>query len=239
MGARYCFDTAVEQYSIRASSPVNIEGASLIDMSDEEEVVISLSWANQSASEILAQIAEQLEDLGMSEEAVDYYQSALILQPSNDLAAYRLGKLLIKTGRFSSAIDALKIALSGSPEHVDTLYFLSVAFFNAGDYTESLNYAKQALSLVPHHTGAYLLQLRNLSALGRWKEVEELCKRAPASLDNSGEVIFWTYAAALKLGQQNLANLLSGRVPKKMMKRFESFLYDDGHYGSEDSEIKL
>lgn len=209
----------------------------LNDMNDEEEVVIRISWASQSPGEMLAQIAEVLEELNISEEAVYYYQSALILQPSNDLAAYRLGKLLIKNGRYSDAIDLLKMALSGSQDHVDTLYSLSIAYFNAGEFSESLNVAKQALSLIPHHTGAYLLQLRSLGALGRWDEIKVLCKRVPAALDRSGEVAFWNYAAALNLGQLSLANSLFGRVPKKMMKRFESFLYDDGHNCSQDTEI--
>lgn len=192
-------------------------------------LMVNVSWDDQSPGEMLCQIAEVLETAGLYDHAISYYRHALVLQPEDSLAAYRLGKLLLRLGDNLGAMEALLVASTHLPEHPDTLYSLGKAYFNVQEYALALNMAERVLTLQPHHSGAFLQRLRCLVSLGDWEQVRTACQHVPDSLAGSGEVVLFNYLAAINLQDDGLASELYSHLPRKFKTRLKAHLDIDIH----------
>lgn len=183
-------------------------------------LALSVTWQGQSPAELLTQAGEWLEEQGRGMEAMRYYEAALVVDPSYSLAAFRCGRLALRRQEHAYAVKMLKHALQLTPDHAPTHYLMSLAYAGLGQFERVLASANSALQYDPQHAGAVLQKLRSLAALGRWSEIDHLCRGLPSSILQGQEVCLWRALAATHLGQPEAARSLYKKVSRKVRRRY-------------------
>ncbi len=153
----------------------------------KEFITLSISWHIQEPAELLTKVGEWLET-NRPDLAQAYFYAATLVNPTYDLAWYRLGDLCLRIGQYEQAVDAFRHAVELAPDHHPTWYKLSLALAQMGDIQGALEASLRVLQMAPLHSGAWLQRLRLLAKLGRWEEVYQLCQEVPKSLQSSKEV---------------------------------------------------
>jgi tetratricopeptide (TPR) repeat protein len=117
------------------------------------------------------------------EDAVDYLQRAVDLEPENADAWRELGEALLNDGRMKDATAAFRQAVELRPNDAGTLVHLAHAAYAAGDPEEAIGHIRQAVDRDPNSLGARRALLEIYRAAKRPEDAlaaaEELAESDP------------------------------------------------------------
>lgn len=125
-----------------------------------------------------AELAVQYAELGGYAKAVDAYQRALRLEPSNELWLRELGGVLLMMGNTREAGTALTLAAQLEPNDATAKRNLGVLHSRCGEWEQALACFKQAIMLAPDRSGLYWDAAVALDALGRREEAAREAREA-------------------------------------------------------------
>ena len=128
-------------------------------------------------AETLFNLANLLDSLGRTEEALALYRMAVAVQPERDKLWYNLGNLLLKMQRSAAAVRAYKTAtaLAGGRFH-DASINLGMAYQRLNSLPDALRCYDDALRTRPDHPAAHWNRALALLVSGHliegWREYE-------------------------------------------------------------------
>ena len=105
-------------------------------------------------SDLVLKAASML-SLGRNEDALDYSQGALTIQPTNIHAHCNKGTALMRLGRLEEAISSYDRALELNPRHANALIGKAEALKLAGPLEEALVVAERAVDIAPQNIHAF------------------------------------------------------------------------------------
>lgn len=156
-----------------------------------------------TVANLIAQ-GNHLVDTGEIDKAEQYYRKALVLEPSNAEAHFKLGNILLKTNCLAAAEACYLNAIKYAPDFVKAHYNLGNTFKYQGKLSEAERSYRTALKIDPSYTSAD----NNLGALladaGRFEEAEA-CYRRVLTLVATDALALTNLSIALK-GQGLLAD---------------------------------
>src|SRR5215472_14250004 len=127
------------------------------------------------------------ERLGSIREALDYYQSALDVQPADDRARASLAKMYVLGGATQQALELIGPGLLDHPDNPDLLAARAVALHQLKDDGEARADAERAVRLAPTNENAVAvlaaLALRAGETAHAISLVNDAVARAPESID--------------------------------------------------------
>ncbi len=180
---------------------------------------LHITWQRQSPAETLVQMGEWLEARRCMSDALEFYQAALLIDPSFSFAGWRGGQLSLKRKDYQTAAQLLEASLRASPDHAPTMYLISVAYSGLERHELALDYANTALKYDSQHVGAFLQKLRSHAALQQWDELKVACHSAPLSAMPAGEVHLWCALASIQKGDLGEARehyvMINSRVKRQ------------------------
>ncbi len=91
---------------------------------------------------------------GMYDQAIEYYDRVLALDPNHVMALYNKGSILDDLGRYQEAIEYYDTALAIDPNHINALNGKGVALVNLGRHQEAIEYFDRVLAIDPNDTDA-------------------------------------------------------------------------------------
>ena len=114
--------------------------------------------------------AYTLGEMGRHEEAAEWYDKALAIDPNDGIALTNKGWNLNNLGKFKEAIEWYDKALAIDPNYVMALNNKAFALHKLGMYPEAIEWYDKALAIDPNYT--YALNNRGLALnnLGKYKE---------------------------------------------------------------------
>jgi len=111
-----------------------------------------------------------LDDLGKVEEAIECYNKALIINPSDNDAWNNKGFALNKLGRYKEAIKCLNKAIELDPESPNPQSHKGLALCRMGFFAKGMKFIHRALYLNPNYTNGWLNSALALQMVGRYKD---------------------------------------------------------------------
>ena len=120
-----------------------------------------------------------MEALGRASDAVHAYEAAIGIDPLDAYANFNLGRLLYAQGALPRAVELLDKALQRKPDFPEALVVLSSVQEARGDLEPALASLKAALRLRPAYGGAQRNLGLLLARMGRWRDAEDVLRRAP------------------------------------------------------------
>ena len=90
--------------------------------------------------------------------AIDYFQFAVKISPTNSIYQFNLGTAYSLNGWFLEAENAFKKALSIEPENVIYSYSLSYLYYQQNDYKKALEKLEDTLKINPAYADAVILK---------------------------------------------------------------------------------
>jgi len=120
---------------------------------------------------------------GREEEAKGLYAEVLQSEPTHQVAAASLGRLLLSTGEVGSARAVLEPAAAGQVVEAEVLEALAEAMSRSGDQSAALELAKRAAAIRPDRAEAWATLGQIQMALGQGADavasLEKAAQRAP------------------------------------------------------------
>ncbi len=143
---------------------------------------------------------------GSHDEAVNYYQKALLLNPNLDAAHNNLGSILFDLKRLPEAQVHLKKAIELNPDYWEANSHLANIYFQNGEYQQAIEFYRKALQL---NAGDFLL-LNNLGlaylAAGLLESAVNVFQAALKIKPNTAEVFIPLSAILETLGKTEMAH---------------------------------
>ncbi len=166
--------------------------------------------------EALVNKGNSLVDEGKFEEAIDFYNKALEINPQDIVALANKGTALDQLGRHEEAMKCFDKVLEISPNDEEALNNKGGLLIKMGKYGEALNFFDKVLALNPHNFVTHYNKGLALGNLGRYEEAinsyDEALKIAP------------DYALALYGKGNALIDLASTLSCEKMIIKMEEAL---------------
>jgi spermidine synthase len=100
-------------------------------------------------------LAEALNRIGKTEEAIAHSKTAIKLNPDFSQAHFNLGNALVKKGNNSEAISRYKRAIELNPDFAQAHSNLGTALFKEQKFEEAIEYYKIAVNLNPEYVVAH------------------------------------------------------------------------------------
>jgi tetratricopeptide (TPR) repeat protein len=147
--------------------------------------------------ETLNMKGKALDELGKYEEAIEYYDKVLALDPNNKFALNNKGADLYDLGSYEEAIKYFLKRLAIDPNNKHVLYNTGTALDELGRYVEAIEYYDRALAIDPNFLKALINKGLSLKKLGIYEEAIKYYDRALAIDPNN------------KFALQNRANALT------------------------------
>ncbi|TWH47596.1 tetratricopeptide repeat protein [Sporomusa sp. KB1] len=130
---------------------------------------------SENQSEALRQLSQgkTLTGQGLPEDAVQYYQEAVVLCPDNADLWYQLGTTLLALQKLSEAAQALQQAIALKPDFAKAYNNLGGALKKQGLYEDAIQWYEKGLALCPeraqlwYNLGTTLLAVPRLSEAAR------------------------------------------------------------------------
>ncbi len=89
--------------------------------------------------------------MGRFDAAINWYEQALQLEPSNVNVRTDLGTAYLYSGNPVKAVDRYRRSLEIEPDHVQTLQNISVAYLSTGNYVEAVAHLEKLLESHPNY----------------------------------------------------------------------------------------
>jgi superkiller protein 3 len=146
---------------------------------------------------------------GQFEEAGEFYQRQLTIDPNHVESLVGAGVVAVEQSHFNDAEKFLNLALTHNPDDVQANYELGLLWFKTHRYDHAIEVFKHVLWLRPDHTQAeyylYLALSRSHedasaeTALANWKKLEALDRkvRSEEVAYEAAREAHWMSAAAL------------------------------------------
>ena len=99
------------------------------------------------------------------QDAQDYYQKVLELDPNVVEAHYNLGVIFQGLGEHQKAKDCYEKAIAIDPNYVDAQYNLGVLFRNLGEHQKAKEYFEKIIKINPNYANAHNQLLKSLFKL--------------------------------------------------------------------------
>ncbi len=186
---------------------------------------------NHNAAQIYAAEAQTLKQLGLLDQALKLYTTAVDAYPENMDLRYARGLYAADHGQIDLAIDDFKLILSSEPNNADTLNALGYTLADQTDrYQEALEYTLKAHQLKPDNPAILDSLGWALYRLGRYEEsLKYLSKAATASPDaeiaaHLGEVLWMlgSHNQAKEIWLKALTTEPDSKKLKEVMQRLQS-----------------
>jgi tetratricopeptide (TPR) repeat protein len=206
------YDEAIESYDEALSINPNDDLAkenrdlALKELGNDNEIPPSQNdTSDLQDTDALNKKGEDLHRLGRYQEAIEYYDRALEIEPNDALVWYNKGTTLGSLEKYDESIENFDRALAIDPNYVSALYNKGIALLHLGRYEEALEYHDRALAIDPNHVKALIsngLALRNLE---RYNEAIEYYDKALAIDPNNVNALGGKGLALLSLERYNEA----------------------------------
>jgi len=138
-------------------------------------------------------MAYTLGESGLYQQAVNYYEKALLLKPNDTLALHNLGINLLHAGRVNESIARFRKALQYNPKDFKTLRHLGYAFAESCQYESAITFYTKALKIEPDDPqthkwmGFACLDADKIdTAINHFKKVLEYTPDDPFTYDSLG-----------------------------------------------------
>jgi tetratricopeptide (TPR) repeat protein len=141
-------------------------------------------------------LADALNEMGRSNEAIEYAQRALRLKPNYAKAQLNLGNALLDLGRANEAIEHYQQAVQIQPDFADAHVNLGMAMLATGRQQEAIAQYEQSIQLKPNNVEARYNLGNALLAAGKAQEAIESFEQA-LQLDPDNAEIHNNLGAAL------------------------------------------
>ena len=132
----------------------------------------AMSIGNWSQSSWLREyLAEALAMNGETEAAIEEYEMAISLKPSDAYGAWtEIGFIWLKRGDLDKATRALQNALQNRPIYMKANYGLGLVLFEEGKYAEAVHFMQESLPESPddEQLGVHYFLGRAKAALGQY-----------------------------------------------------------------------
>lgn len=180
---------------------------------------------------IYAAEAQALKELGLLEQAVKLYSTAVQAYPNNTDLRYARGLYAADYGDIDLAVDDFKHILSIEPDHADALNALGYTLADQTDrYQEALGYIRKAHQLKPDNPAILDSLGWVLYRLGKYQEaLKYLHKAAIANPDaeiaaHLGEVLWvmGNQSQATEIWNKALTNDPDSKKLKEVMQRLQA-----------------
>jgi len=114
------------------------------------------------------------------EEAIEYFDQSLALDPNNADVWYSKGTVLYELKQYEEAINCLDRSLTLDPNNDNAWYYKGAILYELGRYEEAINCFDQLLALNPNDAVAWHYKGAALYELKRYKDAVECFDRALA-----------------------------------------------------------
>ena len=135
------------------------------------------------------------------EEAIEYYEKALKINPGYVEALHNLGISLRNIGRTQEAIDCFRKALVMSPNYAEVQHNLGIALDTCKQYDEAAACYRKALSIKPNYLEACHNLANALYHLGRYDEALAYFQKVLDVVPDYAESRFSRSLILLSMGQ--------------------------------------
>ncbi|HEX8797521.1 MAG TPA: tetratricopeptide repeat protein, partial [Terriglobales bacterium] len=144
----------------------------------DPRMVLQEAWARYEVEkapgsfESRYNLGEMLEARGALDEAVEQFQVALAIRPTDAIANNALGGALLAKGDVSGAMSHFNLALASEPDYFDPHYNLGNVFAAQGDFRAAAEQFGEAAKINPNDANAQANLGSALAALGRLNEAK-------------------------------------------------------------------
>jgi tetratricopeptide (TPR) repeat protein len=142
-------------------------------------------YSHRRAAEDLRTLAEELEEAGRSDQAIDVYRAILVSGESNPDDHFALAELLYHAGDLPAARERYYVAIELDEDFVEARSNLGCVLAELGDTELAESAFRGALACHPHYADAHYHLARLLDQLGHAREAAEHWRQfiqlAPAS----------------------------------------------------------
>jgi tetratricopeptide (TPR) repeat protein len=94
---------------------------------------------------------------GETQDAVEQYEKALQLNPTDPYVPFNLASALLQAGRFEEAVGYFEQALRIDPNDPQAHYKLGVSLVNAGQPDKAIGHFEQAIKIMPEFAEAHVI----------------------------------------------------------------------------------
>ena len=161
------FEESLKTLSVKESLPINNQ---TIEQFVSVEQRASQSTNTSSISKLMER-GNSFYDLKMFEEAISWYDKALVLDPNDINASYNKGTAFDELHRYEDALTWFEKTLDIDPKHVNATIYKAVALEELGKKEEAINWYDKALEIDPKNLIALYNKAVTLYDLGRYEEV--------------------------------------------------------------------
>jgi len=147
-------------------------------------------------SDLYISIAENLENRSKVTLATENYKSAIKLNPSNHVAYFKLGRLLLKRGFFREGLESIQKSVQIKKDYTEAYIFLSYYFYNKKRKKLATRFINKASKDILHsdQEKIWALKLKLAKDLGLKNSINEYAIKAfstvPMSCANRTSIAF-------------------------------------------------
>ena len=159
----------------------------------------------------LFDIAVELTSAGKIDEAIEEWNQALALDPTDFRARNNLGAALLRTGKIDAGIVEFQKVLVTNPKYADAYDNLGIALLQEGKVDEGIAQFQKALEINPNHTqthanlgNAYYMKGKDADALAQWREALRTDPNLLPLLSQSAWVLSTSPNASVRNGAEAL-----------------------------------
>ncbi|HEY3176081.1 MAG TPA: tetratricopeptide repeat protein [Candidatus Polarisedimenticolia bacterium] len=175
---------------------------------------------------LLVLVQREGSEPGLAQEAVEAYQQAVRLDPTDADAHLSLARLLITRGAYAQALDALRKHLDLAPHSVDGIYLAAHALARLNRFEEAESLLRAAIAGLPQDASLHIALMEICESAGKLDEAAEV---GHSMLERNLEPIRANFALARlsqRRGRHGEAFDYFGRVAALMEQ--EPALFSDG-----------
>ncbi|MFO7867128.1 MAG: tetratricopeptide repeat protein [Candidatus Aminicenantes bacterium] len=104
---------------------------------------------NKTAASLYASLGEIHMDQGELDQAKEYFEKSINIDPSSHVLAYNVGEILFNSNEIDEAIRYYKMAVDIDPEWPKSYLKLGYCYLNKGDIDTALTYLNEFVELSP------------------------------------------------------------------------------------------
>lgn len=168
--------------------------------------LLLIAKKNPSDLKTMLKIGNIFKQFGKWENAILYYQKALLIDKSNIEAIFSLGEAFYNRKQYKTALKFLTTALKTAPNSVDANYFIGLCYKELGEHRTALIHLKKAMNdkklglNSSYSTGLIYFEL------GQYKESIEAFKLAGSYIEDKKSTTYLNilYAQAESYARMNL-----------------------------------
>lgn len=177
---------------------------------------------------ILNAIAESYLMLGKPNQASDYFEKSLKLDPENELASLSVLELYMKNMRYEDAIPILEKQISKNPGTLEYMQMLAEAYRGVNKHDASLNILDKMILLKPEYPWPFIYAAEIKLEQGKVAEaapyLDKIARKVPA---NNSLYEFWVRSLFESNNIDGMLKALEFWIDKKPENLAPYFLYID------------